>query len=85
MDYTLVVLYTITISVIGMLLYSLLHKSPVPIKIYNQMPQRASFETHHWGYGWRPWWRKYQGVPGLGKPLPTPEMPVATKPIVIKT
>lgn len=48
---------------------------------------RKEIETHWWGYGWRPWWRRYGGVPGFGseKPLPEPKMPVAPKPIIIPT
>ena len=59
------------------------------IKIYNELPPPPQIETHHWGYMYRPYWRKYGGVPGFtpeeGKPLPKPKMPVAPKPVVINT
>jgi hypothetical protein len=85
MEIAVFVLYIIAMSIIGLLLYSMLNR-PTQIKIYNENPPPpASFRTEHWGYAWRPWWRKYEGVPGLGKPLPEPEMPVAPKPIVINT
>ena len=82
----LIILYTIVILVIGLLLYGAIIKNPEQkIKIYNELPPPQRFDTHWWGYGWRPWWRKYGGVPGLGpgKPLPEPEIPKPPKPIII--
>ena len=81
------VLYFVALVVIGFLLYILLNR-PRTIKIsqvMNEIPPPARFETHWWGYGWRPWWRQYGGVPGFGpaKPLPEPKMPVAPKPLVV--
>ena len=88
MDTTLVILSLIAIAIIGFLLYSLLNR-PRRVKIYNELPPPQRFDTHWWGYGWRPWWRRYGGVPGFnpeeGKPLPKPEMPVAPKPLVVNT
>ncbi len=81
----LIILYTIVILVIGLLLYGAIIKNPEQkIKIYNELPPQR-FDTHWWGYGWRPWWRKYGGVPGLGpgKPLPEPKMPKPSNPIII--
>ncbi len=54
------------------------------IKIYNEMPP-PSFPSDWWGYGWRPWWRNYDGLPGIGsvKPLPKPKMPKPPKTIII--
>uniref|UniRef100_A0A6C0DVS3 Uncharacterized protein n=1 Tax=viral metagenome TaxID=1070528 RepID=A0A6C0DVS3_9ZZZZ len=91
MDKTLIILYLIAISVIGFLLYSITKKAqPVRVtQVMNKLPPLQSFETHWWGYGWRPWWRKYGGVPGFnpveGEPLPDPKMPVAPKPLVVNT
>lgn len=86
MEIAVFVLYIIAMSVIGLLLYSMLNR-PKQIKVYNENPPPAVIRTHHWGYGWRPWWRKYEGVPGFGegKPLPEPTMPVAPKPIIVNT
>lgn len=85
------ILYIIAIVVIGFLLYSMTKKAqPVKkIQVMNELPPLQSFETHWWGYGWRPWWRKYGGVPGFnpveGEPLPDPKMPVAPKPLIVNT
>jgi hypothetical protein len=78
------ILYAVTLMVIGFLLYLLLRK-PQKVQIYNELPPPQRFETHWWGYGWRPWWRKYGGVPGLGpaKPLPEPKIPKPLKPVII--
>jgi hypothetical protein len=92
MDKTLIILlYLIATSVIGFLSYSITKKAqPVRVtQVMNEIPPLQSFETHWWGYGWRPWWRKYGGVPGFnpveGEPLPDPKMPVAPKPLVVNT
>jgi hypothetical protein len=88
MKYTLLILYLVALIVIGFLLYLAIYKS---IKVPERRPEipRASFETHWWGYGWRPWWRKYRGVPGFNseddKPLPKPKIPVPPKPIIVNT
>jgi hypothetical protein len=84
MESALIMLYLVAILVIGFLLYTLLNR-PQTVKIYNEMPPPQRFETHWWGYGWRPWWRRYGGVPGFGpsKPLPEPKMPVPPKPLVV--
>ena len=83
MESALIMLYLVAILVIGFLLYTLLNR-PQTVKIYNEMPP-PRFETHWWGYGWRPWWRRYGGVPGFGpaKPLPEPKMPVPLKPLIV--
>ncbi len=52
------------------------------IKIYNEMPP-PSFPSDWWGYGWRPWWRKYGGVPGFQNPLPKPKIPKPSKPLIV--
>jgi hypothetical protein len=85
LEVSIIILYTITIIVIGFLLYLALYK-PSRVHRRSEIPH-ASFETHWWGYGWRPWWRKYNGLHGLsdGKPLPEPKMPVAPKPVIINT
>jgi hypothetical protein len=91
MDKTLIILYLISISVIGFLLYSMTKKAR-PVKktqVMNELPPPQSFETHWWGYGWRPWWRKYGGVPGFnpveGEPLPDPKIPIPPKPLIVNT
>jgi hypothetical protein len=76
-------LYVVALIVIGFLLYLALRR-PQTIQIYNEMPAKK-IDAHWWGYGWRPYWRKYAGVPGF-KPIsaPTaPNMPVPPKPIII--
>jgi hypothetical protein len=85
---TLFILYMVVILVIGLLLYGfIIDKPKQKIQIYNEVPPGQSFETHWWGYGWRPWWRRYGGVPGLGpgKPLPEPKIPKPLKPVNIPT
>lgn len=64
---TLIILYSITIAIISWLLYSLLNK-PDRIQVQSELPAPQRFETHWWGYGWRPWWRRYNGAPGLADP-----------------
>jgi hypothetical protein len=83
-DISLLILYLVALIVIGFLLYTMLNK-PQKIEIYNELPPPQRFNTHWWGYGWRPWWRKYSGVPGfdVAKPLPPPQMPKPIKPIII--
>ena len=60
------ILYTIAIFVIGFLMYSILNR-PQKIQISQVMNEQPlpQIETHHWGYAWRPWWRRYGGVPGF--------------------
>jgi hypothetical protein len=79
----IIILYIVAIIIIGFLLYTVLNR-PQKIQIYNKIPAKQ-IETHWWGYGWRPWWRRYGGVPGFGKdkPLPEPKMPKPPKPIII--
>ena len=83
MKYALLILYLVTLVVIGFLLYLALYK-PSRVHKRSEIP-RASFETHWWGYSWRPWWRKYNGLPGLsdGKPLPEPKMPVVPQSYIL--
>lgn len=84
MESGIIILYLIAVALIGFLLYLALNKQETKMKIYNEIPPQR-FETHWWGYGWRPWWRRYGGVPGLGpgKPLPEPKMPVPPKPLIV--
>jgi len=85
MKYALLILYLVTLVVIGFLLYLSLYK-PSRVHKRSEIPH-ASFETHWWGYGWRPWWRKYSGLPGFtpeeGKPLPEPKMPIVPQSYII--
>jgi len=73
-------LVLISTVIIGALVYMLLRR-PERIIVYNQ-PLPARFETHHWGYGWRPWWRRYNGLPGVA-PTVKPILPTPPKPIII--
>ena len=87
MDNTLIILYLIAILVIGFLLYDMTQSAKKSQDMNELPPPPQRFETHWWGYGWRPWWRRYGGVPGFnpveGKPLPDPKMPVAPKPLIV--
>lgn len=67
MNYTIsiVILYAITIVTVLWLLYPLFKQETQKVKIYNELPPPPQIETHHWGYSWRSYWRKYQGVPGI--------------------
>jgi hypothetical protein len=64
MNYTIsiVILYAITIVTVLWLLYPLFKQEKHKIQIYNEIPPPPQIETHHWGYAWRPWWRRYGGV-----------------------
>ncbi len=81
MQTSILVLYIITIFVIGFVVYSLFNK-PRKIIIYNEMPL-PSFPSDWWGYGWRPWWRKYGGVPGFQTPLPKPKIPKPSRSLIV--
>jgi hypothetical protein len=61
------ILYTVTIIVIGFLLYTVLNRQQKikTSQVINEIPPPQRFETHWWGYGWRPWWKKYNGLPGI--------------------
>ncbi len=67
MNYTIsiVILYAITIVTVLWLLYPLFKQEPQKIKIYNELSPPPQIETHHWGYAWRPWWRRYGGISGI--------------------
>ena len=85
MNIAILVLFMIALLIIGFLLYPIVYR-PQKIQIYNELPPPARIRSDWWGYGWRPWWRQYGGVPGFqkGDPLPEPKMPVAPKPIIIQ-
>lgn len=70
----------VAIAIIGALVYTLL-RQPERVIVYNYPPP-ARFETHHWGYAWRPWWRRYNGIPGV-LPASKPVLPTPPKPIII--
>jgi len=69
----------VAVAIIGALVYTLLRR-PERVIVYNQ-PAPARFETHHWGYAWRPWWRRYNGLPGVAPVKPV--IPLPPKPIII--
>jgi hypothetical protein len=81
MESAVFILYLIAIIVVGFLVYLVL-KKPDTIKVVNTIP-RPSFETHHWGYASRPWWRRFNGLPGVGAPPKEPKMPVPPKPLIV--
>lgn len=67
-------LITISIAIIGALAYSVVKQ---PKRVIHLGPR---IETQWWGYGWRPFWRKYDGLPGL---TPKSALPMPLKPIII--
>jgi len=87
MEYALLILYLVTLIVIGFLLYLATYKPGKRMRNKNNIPRPASFETHHWGYAWRPWWQQYNGLPGFkpveGTHLPEPQMPVVPQSYII--
>ncbi len=82
---SIIILYAITILVIGFLLYFIFNR-PQKVKVYNKLLPPQNLNTHWWGYGWRPWWRRYGGVPGLGsgKPFPKPLIPKPGRAVIIQ-
>lgn len=72
-------LITASVAIIGVLIYSAL-RPPEQVILYDTSNQGPRFETQWWGYGWRPFWRRYDGLPGL-TPKSTLTMPL--KPIII--
>ena len=60
---TLQILFFLIIFVI--IVYIINNLFNKPRKIINEIPPPAIIPTQWWGYGWRPWWRKYDGVPGF--------------------
>ena len=87
MEYAVLILYLVTLIVIGFLIH-LTIKTPTKVPQKRSEIPRASFETHWWSHStWRPWWRKYNGLPGFtpeeGKPLPEPKMPVVPQSYII--
>jgi hypothetical protein len=81
MEYAVFILYLIAVIVIGFLLYLAIDR-PSKVQHIRNENHPASFETHWWGYGWRPYWRKYNGLPGF-KGVHKPQMPKPGKPIII--
>jgi hypothetical protein len=75
-------LVLVSTAIIGALVYIALRR-PERVIVYNEMPARPSFETQWWGYGWRPFWRKYNGLPGLASKPVKPVIPAPPKPIII--
>lgn len=84
MDSILLVLFLIALFIIGFLLYTLFNRPPVvkDSQVMNELPTPAIIPVQHWGYGWRPWWRRHGGLPGL-KPVPPAILPKPPKPIII--
>ena len=80
-----IVFFSIIFALLAFLIYAI-QRRPSKVLVYNEnVPDTVHSEW--WGYGWRPYWRRFNGVPGFGPgtPLPNPKMPVAPKPIVIDT
>lgn len=79
-------LILVSTAIIGALVYIAL-KRPERVIVYNEPVLRPHFQTHDWGYGWKSWWRKYNGLPGLTPVKPSkpvkPVIPMPPKPIII--
>lgn len=69
-------------AIIGALVYVALRR-PERVIVYNEPVLRPHFQTHDWGYGWKSWWRKYNGLPGLEPKPVKPIIPTHPKPIII--
>lgn len=80
-EISFLILFIIATAFVVFLLYIVFYR-PEKVVVYNELPVPAIIPTHHWGYGWRPWWRRFNGVPGF-KPLEKPKLPIPPKPIVI--
>lgn len=59
---------SIALIMIAYLMYYVV-RSPDRIVIYRENPP-AMESSHSWGYQSRPWWRRYEGIPGMGKETP---------------
>lgn len=83
-DTIAIMLFLLAVIIIVFLLYNVINR-PQKIKIYNEIPPNEVY-SKSWGYHWKPYWRKFAGVPGFGHdaPLPEPKMPVPPKPIIIQ-
>lgn len=57
-------------SVIAYIAYYVM-RTPDRITIYRENPPTMD-HSPTWGYKSRPWWRRYEGVPGMGKEKPHP-------------
>lgn len=66
----------IVVILLGVIMYYVM-RSPDRIVIYRENPPSME-HSHAWGYRSRPWWRRYEGVPGMGKETPHP--PTITPP-----
>jgi hypothetical protein len=67
---------TLVIAVVVYILYHVF-RTPDRIVIYRENPP-AMESSPAWGYRARGWWRRYEGVPGMGKETPHP--PTVTPP-----
>ncbi len=65
MPYSLQILliYLAALTIVAILFYVTFREPPC-VKS-TELPPPARFQTHWWGYGWRPWWRRYYGLPGV--------------------
>lgn len=82
------IFFILIFSLLAFLVYSLNTQKVRQNPIYNENIPDTVY-SRWWGYDWRPYWRKFDGIPGVkpdgdGKPLPAPKMPVPPKPIIIK-
>lgn len=57
----------IFVIIVFFVVYNSFNKQDIPRKIYNEIPPPVIIPTQWWGYGWRPWWRKYDGIPEVGQ------------------
>jgi hypothetical protein len=64
----LFILFVIALFFIGLILWQAL-RTPDRIRIYRENPPVME-SSRHWGYIPRPWWRRYEGIPGIGREEP---------------
>jgi hypothetical protein len=61
------ILSLIAIAVIGFLLYTVLNR-PEKVVVNRQVVAPAVIPVQHWGFGYRPYWRRHwwrRGLPGF--------------------
>ena len=63
-------LMALAVAAVAYIMYGVL-RTPSRVAIYHENPPSME-SSHAWGYQSRPWWRRYEGVPGMGKEKPHP-------------
>lgn len=64
------------VLLIGSIIYYVI-RTPDRIVIYRENPPTME-HSRSWGYKVHPWWRRYEGIPGMGKEAP--HSPTVTPP-----